>query len=396
MQPRAGVALRWGLYSRRVDHYRAEFPVAAERSYLISASLGPLSRRARAAAEEHLDLWQRLGPEELWFDHGMPKLERCRESFAQLIGADADEVAVVPSVSAGMSALATCLDFTDRPKVVLSEMDFPTNHYVWRAQEKAGAKLDVVASPDRIRIEAEDLVSRIDQQTALVNVNRVLFESSWIVDMDPIVAAARAAGTHVLVDDFHGSGIVPIDVHQMGIDFLVSGVLKWLCGGQGLALLYCRRDLIPQMEPRVVGWFGTQDFFKFDRSQLLLREDARRFETGTPTLPQAWTAAAGMELILEVGVPNIRAHNQRLAGRLIQGLDELGLELLSPREDATRGGLVRTRIPDGVDNTKRVLHELFDRDVVVDSRGDALRISPHFFNNEDDIETCLKELKAVL
>lgn len=376
--------------------YRDEFPVTAERAYLISASLGPLSRRARAAAEEHLDLWQRLGPEELWFDHGMPKLQRCRELFAGLIGADADEIAVVPSVSAGMSALATCLDFSARPKVVLSEMDFPTNHYVWRAQEKAGAKLDVVRSPDGIRIDADDIVGHIDEQTAIVNTNRVLFESSWIMDMEPIVAAAHAAGAYVLVDDFHGSGIVPIDVHAMRIDLLVSGVLKWLCGGQGLALLYCRRDLITQLHPRVVGWFGTQDFFAFDRSQLRLRDDARRFETGTPTLPQAWTAVAGMELTTEVGVPAIRARNHELGRRLIEGLDDIGLELLSPRDDERRGGLIRVRIPGGVDGAKRVLHELFARDVVVDSRGDALRISPHFFNNEEDVDACLRELRAVL
>lgn len=376
--------------------YRDQFPVTGERAYLISASLGPLSRRARTAAEEHLDLWQRLGPEELWFDHGMPKLERCRELFAELIGADSDEIAVIPSVSAGMSALATCLDFPARPKVVLSEMDFPTNHYVWRAQERAGAKLDVVRSPDGIRIEADDLVARIDEQTAVVNVNRVLFESSWIIEMDPIVAAARAAGAYVLVDDFHGSGIVPIDVHAMGIDLLVSGVLKWLCGGQGLALLYCRRDLVADLNPRVVGWFGTQDFFAFDRTRLRLRDDARRFETGTPTLPQAWTAAAGMEMTIEVGVPEIRTRNHELSRRLIAGLDELGLELLSPRDDEKRGGLVRVRIPGGIDGAKRVLHELFERDVVVDSRGDALRISPHFFNNEDDIDACLRELRALL
>lgn len=379
-----------------LTRYRDEFPVANERSYLISASLGPLSRRARTAAEEHLDLWQRLGPEELWFDHGMPKLQQCRDLFAQMIGADADEIAIVPSVSAGMSALATCLDLSKRPKVVLSDMDFPTNHYVWRAQEKAGAKLDVVRSPDGVRIDATDIATRVDEQTAVINVNRVLFESSWIVDLDPIVEAGRAAGAYVLVDDFHGSGIVPIDVHEMGIDLLVTGVLKWLCGGQGLALLYCRRDLIAQMEPRVVGWFGTQEFFTFDRSQLRLREDARRFETGTPTLPQAWTAAAGMELISEVGVPQVRARNHELSRLLIEGLDALGLEILSPRDDSQRGGLVRVRIPGGVEEAKRVLHELFDRNVVVDSRGDALRVSPHFFNNEDDIDACLRELRAIL
>ncbi|HJR45658.1 MAG TPA: aminotransferase class V-fold PLP-dependent enzyme [Actinomycetota bacterium] len=376
--------------------YRDEFPVLADRTYLISASLGPLSKRARGAAEEHLDLWQRLGPEELWFDHGMPKLQECRERFAQLIGADADEVAIVPSVSVGISSLATALDLGSRPKVVLTDMDFPTNHYVWRAQEKAGAKLDVVASRDGITVPAEEIAARVDDQTAIVNVNRVLFESSFIVDLEPIVASARAHGASVLVDDFHGTGIVPLDVHAAGVDFLVTGVLKWMCGGQGLALMYCRRDLIRQMEPRVVGWFGTKDPFDFDRTRLRLRDDARRFEAGTYTLPQAWTAAAAIDLVLEVGVDAIRVRNQELTRAVIAAADDAGLEVLSPREDRVRGGLVRVRIPGGREEAERILHALFERDVVLDSRADALRISPHFFNNEEDVERCFKELRALL
>ncbi len=390
-----GGALPWGDMSG-LSSYRDQFPVLAERTYLISASLGPLSRRSRRLAEEHLDLWQRLGPEELWFDHGLPRLQLCRESFARLIGADAAEVAIVPSVSVAMSSISTCLDFQARPKVVLSEMDFPTNHYVWRAQEKAGAKLDVVASPDKIRIEADDVVARIDEQTAAVNVNRVLFESSWIMDLPPIVAAAHAHGSVVVVDDFHGSGIVPLNVHETGVDLLVSGALKWLCGGQGLAFLYCRRDLIGEMEPRVVGWFGTQDPFDFDRTQLRLRNDARRFETGTYTLPQAWTAAGGLEIILEVGVDAIRARNQELTRRVIAEADGLGLEVLSPRADERRGGLVRLRIPGGRTRAEKVLHQLFEKDVVLDSRADTLRISPHFFNDEGDVERCFAELKQLL
>ena len=376
--------------------YRAEFPVVEQRTYLISASLGPLSRRSRALAEEHLDLWERLGPEELWFDHGMPRLQECREKFASLIGADADEIAIVPSVSSALSSLASCLDFRVRPKVVLGAMDFPTNHYVWRAQERIGAKLDVAPSSDGIRVDAEEYAARIDEQTAIVNTNRVLFESSWIMDVPTIVEAAHAAGAHIVVDDFHGSGVVPIDVHDLGVDFLVSGALKWLCGGQGIAFLYCRRELIQTMEPLVVGWFGTHDPFQFDRSELRLRPDARRFETGTYALPQAWTASGGLGIILEAGVERIRERNQELTGAIIEGAEDLGMELLSPRTDSDRGGLVRVRVPGGREAAERVLHALFERDVVLDKRGDALRISPHFFNNESDIDRCFSELRSVL
>lgn len=376
--------------------YRAEFPIVAERTYLISASLGPLSVRSRALAQEHLDLWERLGPEELWFEHGFPRLDRCRRQFAALISADPDEIAVVPSISAGLSSLATCLDLSERSKVVLTDMDFPTNHYVWRAQQRRGAKLDVVESPDGIRVEAADVVERIDDQTAIVNTNRVLFESSWIMDLATIVEAAHERGAYVVTDDFHGTGILPLDVHALGIDFLLSGALKWLCGGQGIAFLYCRRDLLEQMEPLVVGWFGTKNPFDFDRSKLSLRDDARRFEAGTFALPPAWTASGGMEIILEVGVETIRARNQELTSLIIERADGLGLEVLSPRDDHRRGGLVRVRVPGGRAQAERVLHALFEKDVVLDQRGDALRISPHFFNDEDDVERCFSELKVAL
>jgi kynureninase len=376
--------------------YRREFPVANQRTYLISASLGPLSTRSRRLAEEHLDLWERLGPEELWGDHGLPRLQQCREQFATLIGADPDEVAIVPSVSSGLSSIATCIDFQRRPKIVLSDMDFPTDHYVWRAQERSGAKLDVVASPDGIRIEEEDLIGRIDDQTAVVNTNRVLFESSWLMDLPPVVEAAHAHGSYLLVDDFHGTGVVPIDVHELGIDFLLTGALKWLCGGQGIAFLYCRRQLVEQLEPRVVGWFGTEEPFQFDRSRLTLRKDARRFETGTYALPQAWTASGGMEIILEVGVDAIRQRNQELTERVIERADEAGLEVRTPRDKSRRGGLVRVHISGGEERVAQVLQALLDRDVVLDKRGEALRISPHFFNNEEDVDHCFEELQQLL
>jgi kynureninase len=376
--------------------YRDEFPILAERVYLISASLGPLSRRSRALAEEHLDLWQRLGPEELWFDHGLPRLQQCREMFARLIGVDPDEIAIVPSVSNGLSSIASCLDFGSRSKIVATAMDFPTNHYVWKAQARRGAKLDITPTPDGIRIEPEDIVARIDESTALVNVNRVLFESSWIVDLPPIVQAAHDGGALVLVDDFHGSGIVPVDVHELGIDFLLSGALKWLCGGQGIAFLYVRRDLIESLQPSVVGWFGTQDPFDFQREELRLRTDARRFETGTYSLPQAWTAVGGLEIILEVGVEEIRERNQTLTSVIIEEADRAGLELLSPRDAGNRGGLVRVRVPGGRRHAEEILQHLLREDVVLDQRHDALRISPHFFNTEDDIETCFEKLRAAL
>lgn len=376
--------------------YRAEFPVVGARTYLISASLGPLSIRSRRLAEEHLDLWSRLGPEELWMEYGLPRLDECRTRFARLIGADRDEVAIVPSISSGLSSVASCLDFAGRTDVVLSEMDFPTNHYVWRAQQRRGAKVDVVSSPDGVVVDPHEIAARIGEQTAVVNVNRVLFESSLIVDLNPIVAAARDHGALVVVDDFHGTGAVPIDVHASGVDVYLTGALKWLCGGQGLAFLYCRRDLVTRLEPAVVGWFGTEDPFAFERTGLRLRDDARRFETGTYPLPQAWTAAGGLEIIEEVGLERIRARSLELTSEILRRADDVGLEVRSERAPERRGGLVRLRIPGGERAAETMLMRLLERDVVVDRRADCLRISPHFFNDENDVDRCFEELLTAL
>lgn len=370
--------------------------MAGRRTYLISASLGPLSRRSRGLAEEHLDLWERLGPEELWFDHGLPRLEECRASFARLIGAGLHEIAIVPSVSAGLASIASCLDFDVRPKVVLSAMDFPTNHHVWLAQRRRGARLDVAPTSDGIGVEAGELIGRIDDSTAIVNLNRILYESSWIMDVPPVVEAAHRDGALVVLDDFHGTGTVPIDVHQLRVDFLLSGALKWLCGGQGIAFLYVREGLIESLQPTIVGWFGTQDPFGFGRSELRLRADARRFETGTYPLPQAWTASGGLGLILEAGVESIRAHSQTLTADVVRRADTLGIEVLSPRAAGRRGGLVRLRMPGGRAGAQRILHALLARDVVVDAREDCLRISPHFFNDATDIDRCFVELRKLL
>ncbi|HEX2195881.1 MAG TPA: aminotransferase class V-fold PLP-dependent enzyme, partial [Actinomycetota bacterium] len=247
-----------------------------------------------------------------------------------------------------------------------------------------------------VTVPTEEVIARIDEQTAIVNLNRVLFESSAIMDAPAIIAAAHDRGALVVVDDFHGSGVVPIDVHELGADLLLTGALKWLCGGQGLAFLYCRRDLIPRMEPLVVGWFGTKDFFGFDRTALRLRDDARRFETGTLTLPQAWTAAAGLDLILEVGVESIRRRNQELTEGIVARADDAGIEVASPRDPRQRGGLVRLKIPGGSERTREILHALFERDVVLDKRGSALRVSPHFFNDEQDLDRCFAQLRELL
>ncbi len=375
--------------------YRDEFPVLERKAYLISASLGPISRRAQTSLNEYLEAWVKKGaPDPVWEEHVFPRMRSVKQTFATLVGADADELAITTNVSLALSTIVSCLEFSgERRKLILSELDFPTDGHVFLAQQRRGAEVEILKSPDGLTVPLESYEAAIDETTAAVCINRVLYRSSSLVDAKAICDMARRAGAWSIVDDFHGAGIVPVDVHDMGCDFYTTGVLKWLCGGPGLAFLYARRDLLPSLEPAVTGWFATREPFSFDLEHLDYHPTARRLEHGTPPAPVAFLAQGGLDIITEVGPAGIRERMGELSDRVIAGADEMGLEVRTLRDRHARGGLVNVKVGD---EARKVCHALLDRDVCTDYRGDGLRISPHFFNNEEDVDRLFRELRDVL
>lgn len=375
--------------------YRDEFPVLERKAYLISASLGPISRRAQSHLDDYLEAWATKGaPDPVWEEHVFPRMRSVKETFAELVGADADEIAITTNVSLALSTIVSCMDVTgERNKLVLSELDFPTDGHVFLAQQRRGAEVVILESPDGLTVPLESYEAAIDETTALVCINRVLYRSSSLVDAKAICDMARRTGAWSVVDDFHGAGIVPVDVHDLGCDFYTTGVLKWLCGGPGLTFLYARRDLLPSLEPAVTGWFATREPFSFDLEHLDYHPTARRLEHGTPPAPVAFVAQGGLDIITEVGPARIRERMGELSDRVIAGADEMGLEVRTLRDRHARGGLVNVKVGD---EARKVCHALLDRDVCTDYRGDGLRISPHFFNTEDDVDRLFRELRDVL
>jgi len=370
---------------------RDEFPVLAEQTYLISASLGPLPNRSRRELDQLLNLWATVGsPEIFWFETVFPMVDRVKDLLAGLIGATREELAIAHNVSTALSSIAMLWEEPARPVVVVGGMDFVTGHHVWRAHERRGIEVRVVESRDGITIPAEDYVAAIDERTWLVQLNRVLFHSGALLDIAPIVARAREVGAYVLIDDFHGTGVVPIDAFAV-CDFYVTGVLKWLLGGGGLAFLGIRRELIERFEPLVTGWWAndmTEGRFGRERA---LAADARRFETGTYAAPVIPLALGGLELITEVGVDAIRARHRALSQLVVDEIDRAGLPLLSPRDADARGGMVRF----GIEDSARVFRELLERKIVVDERAGGLRVAPHFFTTEREIETLFAALQEI-
>lgn len=379
---------------RELTSYRDEFPVLERKTYLISASLGPVSRRGRASLEDYLDAWADKGaPDQVWFEDIFPRMRGLKASFARLAGCDTDELAITTNISIAIATIASALDFTERPKVVLSELDFPTDGHVWLAQARRGVEIEWLRSPDGLTIPIEEYDRAIDDRTALVMVNRVLYRSSAIVDAKAVCTIARERGALSFLDDYHGIGIVPLDLHDVGCDAYAAGVLKWLCGGPGLAFLYVRRDRVPTLEPTVTGWFATADPFAFDTQHLEYHPTARRFEHGTPPAPVFFLAQGGLDVISEVSPERIQQRQGELTDHVIALADELGLALRTPRDRAARGGVVNVRVGP---QAQAICHALLERDVCTDFRGDGLRISPHFFNTEDEIDRCFEELRPLL
>src|SRR5487761_1499443 len=285
--------------------WRAEFPILQRKTYLNSCSLGPLSLRSMAALDRFQDLWNEYGAQ-AWYQVWMGELAALRAKFARLIGAQPHEIAIAPSVSAALSEIASGLDLGARNKVVMADMDFPTLAYQWLARERLGVEVDFVSSADQITLPAEAFRAHLDARTGLVATSRVFYLSGYIQDVATLAEMAHAQGALLLVDDYQGTGQIPLDVKAAGIDFLVTGTLKWLMGGQGVAFIYVRDELIPRLRPTHTGWWASRDQFQFKTREFTYRDDAQRLEAGTPPMPSIYIASAALDIVLDIGVERIR------------------------------------------------------------------------------------------
>ena len=378
---------------RALASYREEFPVLARKSYLISASLGPISDPARATLDAYLDTWAQEGaPDVVWDRSIFPRMRGLKESFGRLAGCDPDEVALSTNISVALATIASALEYTDRRKIIMSELDFPTDGHVWLAHRARGAEPVFLRSEDGLTIPLEAYEEAIDDRTAVVMVNRVLYRSSAVMDAAAICRIARERGAISIVDDYHGLGILPLDLHALGCDVYMAGSLKWMLGGPGMVWMYARRDLLPSLEPAVTGWFATREPFSFDLQHLDYHPTARRLEHGTPPAPVFFLAQGGIDIIEEVGPARIRARQGELTELVIALADRAGLPVRTPRDASARGGVVNVGVGPEAGS---ICHALLERDVCTDFRGDGLRISPHFFTTEDEIERCFAELRAM-
>ncbi len=347
-----------------LDRRREEFPGLGSGAYLLSHSQGPMPRRAEVWLQRYLELWRGHADSNAWQAEWWGLSRRLGDTIGRLIGAPEDTVQVQPNASSAMLTVASCLDYAERPGIVTSGLEFPTTEYIWREQERLGAQLTIVATDDGIRTPIEQLIERIDETTSLV----------------------------VLSHAYQSAGALPLEVASWGVDFAVGGTIKWLCGGPGCGYLYVRQDLGRQLRPRMTGWIAHDAPFDFAPGRIRLADGARRFAQGTPPIPGLYSALAGLEIIEEVGVGCIAEESRRRTQALVDFALENGLPLKSPVVAAERGASVMMASSD----PERLVEELARRRVFVDARPGVVRISPHFFNTDQEVEAAQQALLELL
>ncbi len=365
---------------------RDRFPIFKSKIYMNSCSQGALSIDVQDAYASYLRDWDEKGsPWEYWSDRN----EAARQAFAGLVNAEPNEVAVTTSLSAGVSALASALDFSrERNKVVISDFEFPTVAQIWHAQEGRGAKVVHVPAAGNI-IPLSRFADAIDEQTLIVSISHVCFRNGTMLDIAAIIELAHAKGALVLVDSYQALGTIPIDVKKLKVDFLAGGVLKYLLASAGLAYLYVRKELLTDdFKPTAMGWFSQANIFAMDIYANTPHPTARRFESGTPPVPNTYAAVAGLKLVQSVGVENIERQLKVLTGALKEGIMKRGFNLVSPVDPTKHGAMITVRSHKVDLLTKWLAND----GIIVSHRDDNLRISPHFYNDIHDVDCVIDGL----
>jgi selenocysteine lyase/cysteine desulfurase len=288
-----------------------------------------------------------------------------------------------------VSALASGLRFTKRSKVVLTDWEFPTIGQIWHAQEARGARVSHVAAADDGTMPLEHFERAIDDDTLIVALTHVCYRNGAMLDVPAVVELAHERGAFVLLDAFQAIGSLPVDVADLGVDFLGAGVLKYLLGSAGLGFFYCRRELVERVWPTQTGWFADENIFAMDHTDYSPARTAARFQSGTPPVPSIYAGIAGIELMQDIGIAETREHVQMLNAHLLEGLDELQAKVVTPRAPERRGALICVKSTDA----KALVVAFGAEGIITSDRDENLRISAHCYNTAEDVDTVLAALR---
>jgi kynureninase len=373
--------------------WRDEFPIVGTCTYLVSHSLGAMPKRAARYLQEYADTWSTRGVRawhEGWWEIG----KTTGDLLAPILGVKPGTISMHQNVTVALGIIASCHTFDrGRPKIVMTDLEFPSNMYLFEGFRRYGAEIEYVPSDDTIRTNLDRLLDAIDERTALVPLSVVLFRSAYIQNAAAVIEKAHRVGARVILDVYQAAGTVPLEVEALEADFAVGGSVKWLCGGPGAGYLYVRPDLAAQLRPAFVGWAAHAQPFRFATGAVVYADAPERFQSGTPNVPSIYAARGGYEIVAEIGVPSIRQKSLRLTRRLMDRAERAGYRLNTPPGDEERGGTVVVDVPNG----EAVAQELLRRGVIIDYRpGAGIRMAPHFYNTEDEIDRAMETLESIV
>jgi selenocysteine lyase/cysteine desulfurase len=374
------------LTDKQVQETRSRFNIFQRKIYLNSCSQGALSDAVQAGLENYIASWHAQGsPWEDW----VGQYEAARTAFARFINASPDEVAIVTSASAGINSIASALNFRERTKVVMGEFEFPTMGHIWLAQRARGAEVQFVSAEGNC-IPAVNYEKMVDRNTLIVPLTHVCFKNGFRSEVTTIAEIAHSSGALLMLDDYQDCGTRRVDVKAQQLDFFVTGTLKYLLGPPGLAFMYVRKDLISSLVPTVTGWFAQANPFAFDPQHIDLSPTARRFESGSPSVPNVYAAMPGIRMLQEIGMENVADHVKKLTTALLRWALDVGICAKTPADSA--GPLVVLQSKD----SNLLVQKLAENDIVASNRHDGLRISFHVYNTMEDVKAVVEVLKKNL
>lgn len=373
----------------RAGFHREQFPILAKKVYLASHSLGAVHRDTQTALGQYYQDWAELGID-AWDGPFWQSVTDFQSLLGTLMGWPADSICPLQNATRGMAALASAFDYTgERRRILISDLEFTTSFPFWMGQQELGAEVVVVASPDGRSVPLSAFEAELDERTLLVVCSHAYFRSGSLCPPLPEFSrAVHRVGGRLLLDVYQTLGSVPLDAAEAGVDAVVGGCHKWLCGGPGAGFLALAPDYWPTLRPRLTGWFGLENPFAYNKElgRGEPRNSALRFLAGTPNVPALYACRPTLKLQVELGAESIRQTSVQLTEYLRTALTEGGAILTSPADPALRNGMLCLQPPAGRSGEEAV-HQLGQEGIVVDYRPDCgVRVSPHFYSNESDLD----------
>ncbi len=361
------------------ENIRKEFPVTEELVFFDHARVAPLPERVRKVVTAFVDDATQFGTAH--YDSWVLELERTRKKFAQLINADASEVAFVKNTSEGISIVANGFDWQPGDNVVLPDIEFPANVYPWWNLKQRGVETRMVKSVAG-RVLFEDLVKQVDSRTRILSISSVECNSGFRSDLNRIGAFCKEKGVLFFVDAIQSLGVLPMDVKKDCIDFLSADGHKWMLSVEGLGGFYISQEVVDQIRPVTMGWGNVVNAENFMDYDFTLQKDAKKFEEGTPNTMSIHAFGAALELLLETGIENIEKRVIGLGDCIIEELHRRDIKIYSSTLLEERSGNISFVLDKDVDTLYAYMME---NKVKLTVRDGLVRLSPHFYNNENEI-----------